>query len=142
MPGSDTGRGFFVSPSVLPRIHDILYVAFHSRGLVGWFIGPSKFEGQRQRHHPASRNDDWQDGARLYRGGLTSSSDCEASRGRTRATDIKYWTLDYVLWAKLELVTIYVDEGNLTEALELRMGTGRGRSRGRTRATWVHQSGP
>lgn len=35
------------------------------------------------------------------------------------SADIKYWTLDYVLWAKLELATVYVDEGNLAEALEL-----------------------
>ncbi|KAK8060085.1 Clr5 domain-containing protein [Apiospora saccharicola] len=41
------------------------------------------------------------------------------------AADVKYWTLDYVMWAKLELVTIYVEGGLDTEAAELLEGIGR-----------------
>lgn len=41
------------------------------------------------------------------------------------AADVKYWTLDYVMWAKLELVTIYVEAGLDTEAAELLEDIGR-----------------
>jgi hypothetical protein len=42
--------------------------------------------------------------------------------GDDMASDVQFWTMDYVIWARLELVSTYVQNGSFFEANEILLG--------------------